>query len=729
VDLKIPGDPREIVPSAPRPRSKGSLRRQIITWSFVPTALILVLAALVSLYAYQRVTESLVLEKGRGMAELSADLVAADLAAYTDPLSERFLAVFDSVIALGPGGTTFSADLEPDVANPAWLSGLVAQAQGGGAAYSNVVVEGTGGEKMIVAIIPSQGGDGKPVSGLAGIFRLTPAGKSPLVKSMEGLRRDAGHSLYLVDARGQVIYHSDADLIGRQLASQPAVRKALTGDLGALRTRDLAGQSIVASFAPVPGTTWALVSEESWGAVSAASRQYSRFSLLLLALAVVVPTVIVAVGVRRITRPIGDLSRAARRVAEGQFDQRIVAPAGGELEELVEQFNLMAGHLQESYAHLEQKVAGRTRELATVNAIAAEASSSLDLKQVLGSALQQILDVMGMERGEAYRVDETSGELVLIAHRGLSDEAVRRTARHPLGCCPAGQAAEEGRPIVRHIAACPASEWKESMLREGIRLVVSVPLQAKGRHVGVIDLQAQTPRIVTPEELSLLTAIGQQIGLAVENARLYEQAQQLAIVRERGRLARDLHDSVTQTLYGATLCAEAAARQLSMGQTDRAAEHLREIRTSTQTALREMRLLIFELRPGALKRDGLATALQSRLEAVEQRGGLAAELKVNGSLQLSAEAEIGLYRIAQEALNNVLRHSHARSVVVSLQQRNGLVTLEVADDGQGFDPSALGASTGFGLSGIEERAARLGGRLSIDSAAGTGTRVRVEVPA
>jgi len=712
-----------------RPLSRGSLRRQIITWSFVPTAMILVLAALVSLYAYQRVTESLVLEQGRGMAKLSADLVAADLAAYTNPLSERFLAVFDSVVAFGASGTTYSADLEQATANPLWLKEMLAQAPSGAAAYSNVVLDGAGGEKMIVAVIPSLGADGKPVSGLAGLFHLTPTSESPLFQSMEGLRRGTGHALYLVDARGQVIYHSNSELIGQQLTALPAVQKATKGEVGSLRTKDLEGRKIVASFAPVPGTTWSLVSEESWAVLSAASRQYGRFSLFLLALAVVVPTVIVAVGVRRITKPIAELSRAAREVAEGQFDQRIVAPAGGELEELVEQFNLMAEQLQESYAHLEQKVADRTRELETVNAIAAEASSSLDLKEVLGSALQQILDVMGMERGEAFRVDEESGELVLMAHRGLSDEVVRRTSRHPLRACPAGQATEEGKPVVRRIAACPASEWKELMLREGIRLVVSIPLQAKGKRVGVIDLQAQTPRTVTPEELSLLTAIGQQIGLAVENARLYEQAQQLAIVRERSRLARDLHDSVTQALYGATLCAEAAARQLSMGQTDRAAEHLREIRTSTQSALREMRLLIFELRPGALKRDGLAAALQARLEAVEQRGGLTTELNVAGPLQLSAETEVGLYRIAQEALNNVLRHAHARRVVVSLEQRNSLVTLEVSDDGQGFDPSAARAGSGFGLCGIEERAARLGGRLSIDSPPGGGSRVRVEVSA
>jgi len=205
--------------------------------------------------------------------------------------------------------------------------------------------------------------------------------------------------------------------------------------------------------------------EESWATLSAASRQYGRFSLVLLALAVIVPTAIVAVGVRRITQPIRKLSLAARRVAEGRFDQRIVAPAGGELEELVEQFNAMAEQLQESYAHLEQKVADRTRELATVNAVAAEASSSLDLKEVLNNALGQLLDVMSMDMGQAYRLEDT-GDLVLMAHRGLSEEVIRRTTRHPLRACRLGRRRRK-EATVRRIAACPASEWKELMLKEG----------------------------------------------------------------------------------------------------------------------------------------------------------------------------------------------------------------------------------------------------------------------
>jgi signal transduction histidine kinase len=232
---------------------------------------------------------------------------------------------------------------------------------------------------------------------------------------------------------------------------------------------------------------------------------------------------------------------------------------------------------------------------------------------------------------------------------------------------------------------------------------------------------------VTPEETSLLKAIGHQIGVAVENAQLYEQAQQLAIIKERSRLARDLHDSVMQSLYGATLYAEAAARQLTSGDRDMAVGHLREIRGTTQEALREMRLLIFELRPPILKQEGLVAALQARLEAVEARVGLETQLQAETNGRLPRQVEEGLYRIAQEALNNTLKHAQARHVVVRLDRTDGHVSLEITDDGCGFDLGAAQEHGGFGLCGMEERAMRLGGKLTVASEPGTGTKIRVEV--
>ena len=184
---------------------------------------------------------------------------------------------------------------------------------------------------------------------------------------------------------------------------------------------------------------------------------------------------------------------------------------------------------------------------------------------------------------------------------------------------------------------------------------------------------------------------------------------------------------MTQALYGVTLYSEAASRQLLSGDTELVADHLCEIRNTAQESLREMRLLIFELRLPMLKSEGLAAALQARLEAVEARVGLETDFRMEGEGHLSPDVEEGLYRIAQEALNNALRHAHARSVSVSLHLNNQTVALEVADDGIGFDPTAAREQGGFGLRGMEERAARLGGTLTVESRPGEGSKITVEV--
>jgi signal transduction histidine kinase len=206
------------------------------------------------------------------------------------------------------------------------------------------------------------------------------------------------------------------------------------------------------------------------------------------------------------------------------------------------------------------------------------------------------------------------------------------------------------------------------------------------------------------------------------------QVEALAVVEERNRLARDLHDSVTQALYGLTLSAEAARRQLAAGRVDSADGQLQDLGATAQYALQEMRLLIFELRPPVLEEEGLAAALQARLQAVEGRVGVATTLAVEGDEALPPAVEAEFERITQEALNNALKHAQARRIAVDLRQDDRNVTLEIADDGVGFDPDAARTHGGLGLRGMAERAARLGGRLVVESRPGEGTRVRVEVP-
>jgi signal transduction histidine kinase len=709
---------------------RGSLRNKIIAWSFVPTAIILVAVALVSLYTYQRVTENLVIERDRELTRLSAQLLASELAAYTDPLADQFLAIFDGVIVFDAKGEVLLADpIQYEVRRPNWFKelSLPQASRSDRPVFSDVVVDRLYGEKIVVVVIPRAGQDGQYAGGMAGFFRLDRETDSALASSIEKLRRRENNCIYLVDGHGHVIYHSNPHYVGEDFSTQTVVELVLDGFAGAHRTQDPEGQEIVASFAPVPGTPWGLVTEESWARLTQASRRYGQFLFLLLGLGVVVPIAIVTVGVRRITQPITQLIRAAQEIAGGHFGRRINAATGDELEELAGQFNLMAAQLQESYTQLERKVADRTKELATLNAIAAQVSHSLDLEEVLNNALDEVLEAVHMDAGQAFQLEEETQTLIPIAHRGLSEPFTKNTARLPLGSSLAGEAAEREEPIVGHLADYPEGDLRSLLEREGLQTMISVPLVAQGRMVGALNLGSHTWRSIMPEELSLLASIGHQIGVAVENARLYEQAQQLAIMKERNRLARDLHDSVTQALYGVTLYAEAGARQLLSGDSDMVAEHLCEIRTTAQESLREMRLLIFELRLPMLKTEGLAAALQARLDSVEARVGLETDFRVEGDGPLSPEVEEGLYRIAQEALNNTLKHAQARTVSVLLHHNHRTVTLEIADDGIGFEPMEARERGGFGLRGMEERATRMGGSLSVHSNPGEGTNVKVEV--
>jgi signal transduction histidine kinase len=257
---------------------------------------------------------------------------------------------------------------------------------------------------------------------------------------------------------------------------------------------------------------------------------------------------------------------------------------------------------------------------------------------------------------------------------------------------------------------------------------LTVPVKVKGKVIGVLDAQSVHLNAFDDSDLIVMQSLADQTAVAIENAHLYKQAQQLAVVEERNRLARELHDSVTQALYGITLHAEAAYRQLDVANTEMANEQLVELRSTAQEALREMRLLIFELRPSVVEMQGLVPALRARLEAVEERAGMRVEMNMDENLDLSDRVQDGLYRIAQEALNNALKHAKANQITLNLSGTLSKVTLEISDDGLGFKPDEAVEGGGLGLDGIIERAEILKGDLEIDSWPGRGTKIRIEVP-
>ena len=365
-------------------------------------------------------------------------------------------------------------------------------------------------------------------------------------------------------------------------------------------------------------------------------------------------------------------------------------------------------------------------EISALYHVLSVASESLDLDTILERSLECILTTMNSQQGLIHLWDSGDNTLHLVAHQGLSAELLEQIDQVQSGRGLTGWVFTHGQPLLTSNTTtdptiCPP-------IITGLNnSYLGVPMRAKGKVVGVFGVLGETGRRFNPEEVALLTATADQVGVAVENARLYQQAEQLAVMEERERLAQDLHDLVTQSLYSLTLLAEAARRMIRAGKPDRAGEHITRLGENAQDALKEMRLLVYKLRPHALGEEGLAGALQQRLGAVERRAGVKAHLIANDSIKLSPPLEEGLYCIALEALNNALKHAKASSVTVRIQTVNDSVELEVKDNGIGFDPQRVDSREGMGLASMQDRAKRLGGVLTIQSSPGKGTAVSVQI--
>jgi len=393
--------------------------------------------------------------------------------------------------------------------------------------------------------------------------------------------------------------------------------------------------------------------------------------------------------------------------------------------------------LYEAEQSRREEAEARRRVAEGMREILAALNSRQSLPEILDFIATQTCRLLGSQAAAILRLKD--GRLRIQAACGLEEDYVAGMTLQ-LGEGGAGRALADRQPVrisdmaeaafftpEQEISPEPQKSLLQRLLRD-YRSILSVPLIVQERDYGAITVYYSAPREFAEEDLGLAMSVADQVALAIENARLREQAGQAAAMEERGRLARELHDSVTQSLYSVTMYAEAAARLMTSGQEIAAAEYLRDARDTAQEALREMRLMIYQLRPPVLERGGLAVALQVRLDAVERRGGIHAELIVEGQDRLPPIAQAELHQIAQEALNNALKHAHASEVQVRLHFSDAVTCLEVQDDGVGFELAAAQAGGGLGLPGMAERAQKIGGRLRIESERGQGTKVSVEVP-
>jgi PAS domain S-box-containing protein len=382
--------------------------------------------------------------------------------------------------------------------------------------------------------------------------------------------------------------------------------------------------------------------------------------------------------------------------------------------------------LQKLNAELEQRVTGRTRELAALYDVTAVASEALSLDAMLSTMLQRVLVAMQSSMGYIHLLAENGETLTLMRQQGLPPSEIPRLSSVPVQDVLLGRVVTQGQPLVSpRINTDPRfTVW----LPFANLTYVGMPMSARGRIVGVISMLRSAAQQYTTEELALLGSVADQVGVAIENAQLRQQAEQAAITQERVRLSRELHDSVVQLLYSIKLFAKSGKNAYHLGDEAEVQHCLTELGDSAQQALKEMRLLVYELRASALETDGLTVALQHRLDAVEQRVGVMARLQVNQAAKLPPQVEKEFYHIAIEALNNTLKHAQATTVTINIECNTQEIKLEIMDNGLGFALNGLEHQGGMGLLSMRERAERLGGQLTIETQPGAGVQIKVEVP-
>jgi len=359
-------------------------------------------------------------------------------------------------------------------------------------------------------------------------------------------------------------------------------------------------------------------------------------------------------------------------------------------------------------------------------------ASNLEIEQVL----QRLVDVsrgLVHARYAALGIPNGDGGFAQFLTSGMEAELIERLGPLPethglLGLMLEGFDSYRTEDIQAHPRF--RGWWPRS--HPSMRSFLGVPICAAGEVIGAFYLTDKEGAAEFSEsDQELIELLAAHAAIAVTNARLYERSRELSILDERNRLALELHDVISQKLFALSLTAESAGQLLDVD-VEAAREQVDRLRALAQQALEELRYLILELRPPELERDGLATTLRKHVEVLRRVQNDAPEIAVelDGMPPADMARDRELLRIAQEALQNALRHSHAANVAVAVRADDGRLVLEVVDDGVGFEPNVAGLrARRLGLTSMEERAQRLGGKLEIRSAPGKGTTLRLEVGA
>ena len=601
-----------------------SLAGQIAILAAVPTAAVLLAVAVLTLFLNQHSRLETLLQAETDRALALADPIER---ALTDTLRANLRSTSPTPPNLFLHRTTDASPTQQlDEALRAPATATIQQARSTDALALSNVIQTSNGQSAIVAAIP----DGSVIR--LGVIQVSSAtAESPWRSLLQDLIPTAPNAtLGLVDAAAYVAYHQDLDQLGRSVTSSGQPGDPLFQSAsGALLRGPMVGTQRITGFAPLGATGWRLIVERPWTAAVEAFSGPGPLVLIPLLGAALLPAALIGLTAVRATRRLRDLALAARRIAAGDF-RPIPTPVrtGDEIEDLTTQFESMARQLQSLYGSLEQRVADRTRELEIVVRIARSITQTLDAHEILRVSAA---DLPRHPRIQAacVRLAPAQTEQLGLAASPPPDWAAA-PMEHP----------ESNGPITSRLT--PTGEW-----------VHALPLTMAGQQGGLL---VRTAADDSAELSNFLLTVAAQIGIALENALLYRQGQARAALDERMRLARDIHDTVAQSLTGVIVHLEALEH--AAGDALAAADHRTRALDLARVGLREARLSVQGLRASALDGQDLSDALAAVVARADASGQAAARFSLQGDAAgVPAPIANELLRIGEEALANALRHA------------------------------------------------------------------------
>jgi two-component system sensor histidine kinase DevS len=371
----------------------------------------------------------------------------------------------------------------------------------------------------------------------------------------------------------------------------------------------------------------------------------------------------------------------------------------------------------------------RNVDMALLNGVATTLTSSLELDEILNKTLGLVMNYMKMEAGEIFLLEEDQATLRMVLHRGEAAEAFWTRNLFTMGEGYIGLTAKENKIFVSRDLANDVRFLREAVVKAGFRQMACIPLKSTDNLMGVLSVTTRHKDPLDERSLQLLIAVCNWAGLAIENARLHNNARRLAVLEERDRIGMDLHDGIIQSVYGVGLSLESAMHTIEENPQE-AKERVQNAITGLNQAIRDIRTYILDLRPRQLGNDGLMNGLKRLV--TEYRANTFSEVQLTGPesdlKDLPHSHSLALFHICQEALANAAKHAKAKNVQVSVLVTNERVLIEVHDDGLGFDMGKMTETIGHGLANMQTRARAVGGEADISAAIGDGTTILAWVP-